>query len=312
MQPHHPDSHEQTPNEHWPELATVQRWFQAVVTHPGGVEAGVESPDATRLLPMTRDELEVMVTRSERVSAHDRIAIYANAYYARLLECLGETFPVLKRTLGDEVFNGFAFGYLQHHPSRSYTLGHLGDRFPDYLEETRPDRDEHGVVGDTPGWPDFLIDLARLEWVIVQVFDGPGIEQMETLRAEDLKDIGPEQWLDARLTTVPCLELLAVRFPLNEYYSAARHEPEGVAIPLPAPRDSYIAISRRDYIVRRHDLTHHQFRLLEALQQSQPLGDAIEFMMSLPGCDESVMAEALQDWFRDWTARQFFLGITAG
>ena len=31
-------------------LDVVQRWFQAVVTHPEGVEGGVESEEAQRLI----------------------------------------------------------------------------------------------------------------------------------------------------------------------------------------------------------------------------------------------------------------------
>lgn len=302
-----------TPNppkhDHWPELAEVQRWFQAVVTHPDGVEAGVESPDATQLLPMTRDELEVMITRSERVSARDRIAIYANAYYARLIECLGETYPVLKRTLGEEVFDGFAFGYLQHYPSRSYTLGHLGDQFPDFLNDTRPDRNPDGALGNTPAWPDFLIDLAHLEWAIIEVFDGPGIENKATLSAADLRDVASHQWPQARLTTAPCLRLLALRFPLNEYYSAARREAADIGLPPPGPAESYIAITRRDYIVRRHDLTRHQYRLLHALQQGLTLSEAIDAMSPESNEDEMAIAAGLQQWFADWTAQQFFLTI---
>lgn len=208
----------------WPDLSVVQRWFQSVVTHPDGVEAGVESPEASELVPLTRGELEVMITRSKRVSARDRIAIYANAYYARLLECIGESYPVLKQTLGEEAFNGLAFGYLQHYPSRSYTLGHLGDRFADYLNETRPDKtDDGGADGErAPAWPDFLIDLAKLEWTIALVYDGPGIEETPTLSAEQIGSITADTWPQIGLRTVPCLHLLKLNFPLNIYYTEVR------------------------------------------------------------------------------------------
>src|SRR5580693_4451685 len=35
-----------------PALDVVQRWFQAVVTSPGGVDAGIASAEAQRLVPL--------------------------------------------------------------------------------------------------------------------------------------------------------------------------------------------------------------------------------------------------------------------
>ena len=130
-------------------LDVVQRWFQAVVTHPGGVESGVESAEAQALIRLPRGELEAVVRRSRNLTAAERIGIYANAYYARLLECLAAYFPMLQKTLGEEIFEGFAFEYLQRYPSRSYTLSRLGEDFPRFLEETRPDSEE----SEAPSWP---------------------------------------------------------------------------------------------------------------------------------------------------------------
>lgn len=291
-------------NPAWPELSTVQKWFQAVVTHPDGIDAGVASSDAEALLPLSRAGLEQIITRSERVSARDRLAIYANAYYARLMECLGESFPVLKLTLSEEAFNAFSFAYLQHYPSRSYTLGHLGDRFPEFLEETRPDQ---GDADD--GWPEFLVDLARLELAIIRVFDGPGIEHAHTMNTDDLAKIRPADWAHARLRTVPCLELLAVRFPLNDFYTAARRTTEGFQPLPPPPADAYVAISRRDFIVRRHDLSRPQYVMLRALQEGRALADAIEVAFAESAVSDETVASELHAWFGEWTRHQFFSSV---
>jgi hypothetical protein len=138
-----------------PALDVVQRWFQAVVTHPAGAAAGIASPAAQGFVPLGRGALERLVRRSSRLTAEQRLAIYANAYYARLLECLAECFPVLERALGAEVFAGFAFDYLQRYPSRSYTLDRLADSFPRFLEETRPDRPQASPpLARDPAGPD--------------------------------------------------------------------------------------------------------------------------------------------------------------
>jgi hypothetical protein len=104
------------------------------------------------------------------LGARDRLAIYANGYRMRLLECLRGEFSALERLLGEPLFARFALDYLTAQPSTSYNLHELGARFPEHLARTRPDADEP--------WIDFMIDLARLERVVREVYDGPGDERL--------------------------------------------------------------------------------------------------------------------------------------
>src|ERR1700730_17054771 len=165
------------------QLAQIQRWLQDVITHPDRVEAGLSSPEAGAEVDHTPDRIEDVVEPSKRRTSIERLEVYANAYYARLLECLRDEFPALLHAAGEEVFDGLAFGYLQSYPSQSYTLSELSRRFAQYLEETRPrDEDEEGGA---PSWPDFMIDLVRLERCYSEVFDGPGAERLTPLRAPD-------------------------------------------------------------------------------------------------------------------------------
>jgi hypothetical protein len=287
----------------------VQRWMQAVIMHPEGVDAGLASDSARQHLDVAPEDVEQVIARSEAQTSVERLSIYANAYYARLLECLGEEFPVLKRTLGEETFDAFAMDYLQHYPSRSYTLGKLGESFMRYLAESRPakaDGDESAEAdgGELPAdWPNFLIDLATLEWTFSQVFDGPGIEGQTLLTSEQLQAIDAEQWPSARLEVVPCLKLLALRFPVNAFYTAMRRGEEPT---LPGPAASWLAITRRDFIVRRHELTERQYELLSALAAGDTIGAAIERAARAPGGDIEQFVVELGDWFRDWAAADFF------
>ncbi len=270
--------------------------------HADGVEAGLESGAAREHLDVPAEEVEQVIARSKALSSVARLSIYAEAYYARLLECLGEEFPQVKQTLGEETFNGFAFGYLQAYPSRSYTLGHLGDNFARYLAETRPER-ESTDDQNAPDWPEFLVDLATLEWTFNLVFDGPGVEREPLLDAESLRAVPPDHWSAVRLQTVPCLKLLALRFPVNAYYTAMRRgeQPE-----IPAAADSWLAITRRNYIVRRHELTRPQYELLSALIAGETLGAAIERTLQLPDMTFDTLAGELPGWFQSWTAEGYF------
>ena len=77
-------------------------------------------------------------------------------------EALATDYPALKHFLGDDGFLALVRGYVEAHPSRSYSLNRLGDRLPDY-------------VSQAPGLRRraFCHDLARLELALSEVFDAP-------------------------------------------------------------------------------------------------------------------------------------------
>ena len=300
---------EPEPEEEPRQLDVVERWFQTVITHPEGVDEGVGSSQAQQLIRLGRDQLEQVILRSKKLTAAERVSIYANAYYARLVECLGECFPILKKALGEEVFGGFALEYLQRYPSQSYTLDRLGENFSRFLEETRPDRSDDGDRPAKTNWPDFLFDLATREWTVAQAFDGPGIEHERIRAAADLQALPAERFGQARLIPVVCLRLLTFRYPVNDYYTAARRAGENEQVALPDPSIEHVAITRRDYIVRRHTLTPPQRALLEALQTGVTVTEAISAAAEISQLEDDELAGELQSWFRFWVAECFFQAV---
>src|SRR3954454_3145521 len=93
-------------------LANLQRWFQAAITHPAGVENGLRSADASEAIDLSNSSVEAIITRSARLTAIERLSIYHESYTLRLLECLRVDFPAVCYTLGDETFSAFALEYV--------------------------------------------------------------------------------------------------------------------------------------------------------------------------------------------------------
>ena len=283
------------------ELARMQRWFQAVVSHPDGVEVGATSQEAEAEFGSGAHPLESILTGSSKLDPANRIAVYANAYFARLVDCLGEVFPILKRTLGEEAFEGFAAEYLRENPSRSYTLHRLGLRFPEFLAVTRPPRED----ASQPDWADFLVDLARFELELYEVFDGPGIEdgpRLDVARLEALD--GPAAEI-ARLTPAPCLRLVATAFPVSEFYTLARAAAPDAELEFPDPQPSWVALTRRDYVVRRLPLAAGEYALLKQLKEGAAFGPALEAAAVRDDLDEATVGA----WFARWAREDLFVGI---
>ncbi len=285
-------------------LEQLQRWMQEVISHAEGITAGVDSNAARDQIDVGSDEVEQVILPSQALDSISRLQVYGNAYFARLMECLRESFPTVEHAIGREAFDEFAFGYLQSFPSESYTLNDLGNRFIEYLEATRPDREERerGEIG----FPDFLIDLMRLEWSIERVFDGPGFEGQAMLSADTLRAVPADRWPQARLTPAVCLRLLEFQFPVNDYFTAVRQqrEPE---FPLPEP--SFMALTRRNFVVRRFPLSQAEHVLLAALMRGETVGQAIATAAEHTTDDDATLAASLGRWFQDWTQVGFFQSL---
>lgn len=286
-------------------LNAIERWMRAVIMHPAGVQTGIASEEARRHLDVAAGEVEKVVTRSKALTASERLAIYSRAYHARLLECLRAEFPVLLHALGEELFNRFGLDYLERYPSQSYTLAHLGQRFPHYLQETRPDRDVPEPSRER--WPDFIIDLATLEREFSEVFDGPGVESRQVVTGDRLREVlQSADWTEVRLVAVPCLRLLSLRFPVNTYFVAVRQKgnPD-----LPEPVDTFLAITRRDYDVFLHELSRQRYELLSALICGESVAHAITLAAKITCSNHDQVAADLNAWIIDWAALGFFVAI---
>ena len=285
-------------------LDELQRWMQAVVTHPRGVAAGIESDQAREQVPLVPEQAEHIVTRSRALSALERLNIYNQSYFARLLECLRHEYSVLAAALGEELFDAFAVGYLESHPSTSYTLELLGAGFPEHLAATRPPRE--AKPDSAADWPEFMIDLARLERTVNEVFDGPGVEGEPLLDSGRLETISPQHWPAARLVCVPCLRLVKLHFPVNDYFTAVRL---GRTVPVPQADPEFLAVTRRDYRVLRYELELSQYVLLRGLIAGEPVGAAIARAAAVSPAADDDLALQLREWFANWTANGFFRDV---
>lgn len=289
-----------------PNLEQIQRWMQSVIMHPGGVAEGVESPAARAHLDVTLASLDEVIRRSRALASDARLEIYVDAYYERLLECLREEFGATRHAVGDELFDALAFGYLQHYPSRSYTLCELGARFPRYLDESRLHAN-HPPDAAPPTWPEFVVEMATFERVQREVYDAPGTEGMALFDSQRLHEVPADDFPDLRLVVAPCLRLCWLAHAVHEYWAAWKHElPPAV----PDSRQTYLAITRLDYTLVRHELTGTQFALLESIVRGGTLANAVAAASEVAG-DNSGLADELGEWFATWTRQGFFVGIDA-
>jgi hypothetical protein len=96
---------------------------------------------------------------------------------------------------------------------------------------------------------------------------------------------------------------------LNEYYTALKNDQ---TVAPPPAQNSWMAITRRDYIVRRYELTEPEFAILSALSIGQSLGDAIACAAGVYPSDVEQLAADVRRWFQIWTAAPMFQKLLSG
>src|SRR5262249_26851078 len=140
------------------------------------------------------------------------------------------------------------------------------------------------------------------EQAIDRVFDGPGMEQAAS--AAQPFALPSEDPIDLHLTFNPSFELLAFECPVSTYYAAwkADHKPIW-----PDPQEQFVALLRRDYVVRRYELTGVQHALLRSLRDGQTLEGSLLAAAAQWRTSIDDLAMDVRDWFTKWSAEQFFV-----
>src|SRR5689334_14621222 len=225
-------------------LASLQLWMKTVVTERGSLMEKLESAAQQHGLLV-----EEVVAEKRGLSAHQRLGIYTSGYVARLLECMRTDFPVLRRFVGDSVFDAFAKAYIVTEPPHSPSLFDLGADFAKFLEETKP-KTEMGLLDLPP-------EIARLERARTEVMRARGTETdpPATTSLSPLEIFSE----DLKLHATPCLRLLELKFSLVDFFQQTdQAEPD--------QRLTFVAVGRSDYCVFVKEIERWQFVFLQACE----------------------------------------------
>jgi hypothetical protein len=170
-------------------LAGLEALLYRLITAPRGVEEGLANEKSFRAAG-----LESIICGDDRLSAKERVEIYANAYFYRLLDVLKEDFPATLAVLGDVNFHNLITGYLIEYPPTEPSIFYAGRHLQDFLR-THPMRDQ------SP----FLADLAGLERTTLEVFHGP---EAQSLDAAGMREVPPQDWPAMTLRTHPAARIM--------------------------------------------------------------------------------------------------------
>jgi hypothetical protein len=133
------------------ELVQMQKAFFRCISRPLG-------PRDT----MVRDRnTDGMILENDRLTSHERLRLYAQQYWWRLLDSLRDDFPATEKVLGSKRFHQLSVRYIAKCPSRKYSLIYLGERFAAFIaRDTKVPARLRGLARD----------VAALEWAQMESF----------------------------------------------------------------------------------------------------------------------------------------------
>jgi hypothetical protein len=251
----------------WETLASAQHEFAGLVTGLDGAEGWLRSDRA--------------------IPAHERIRVYANAYFSRIHDVLRSDYGALHAALGADAFHDLVKLYLISHPSRSFSLRYVGERLPAFLA---------GPIGEPflRRWP-FAAELARLEWAITDVFDAA---DTPVLTRAALAALPPEAWEPLRFELIAAHRLLRSAWPVHRIRDAWE---TNTPLPELEPASTWILVHRRDEQVLYRAVSDIEAQALKCVQERLSFGDVCARIAELTGEAQAPVRalELLERWLVD-------------
>ncbi len=226
--------------------------------------------------------LQASLLGSAALSAEQGLAIYHNAYRARLLEALRADYPAVHDWLGDEEFDALALAYISAHPSQHFSLRWLGAQLADFID---------GYLVPAQAAP--LSELARLEWAFTLAFDAVdapplSLTQMAELPAED--------WPTLQVRLLHCVQWRECRHNSLAIWRACKEQGEFPGSQLLSEGEVCL-IWREQLITRYRSLAADEATALQGMTQQG--WSFAELCAQLSELGEQAPVQAVT-WLRQW------------
>ncbi|MCP4413475.1 MAG: DUF2063 domain-containing protein [Gammaproteobacteria bacterium] len=206
------------------------------------------------------DHLQPMFGETGRKKeAEERFSIYRNNVTLSLSEAIADTFPVVKRLIGDDCFNAAAVAFIREHPPAKPSLLFYGKGFIDFIK-TWPACSELG----------YLSDVAQLEWSYIRAFHA---KDKDLLDNSILQQIAPESLGEVIFTIHPSVHLMRSTWPVDSIWEENLKD-EVATLDLEILSPGNLLIYRQDRQVQVVNLSVECFNFLSALTEGKSITNA--------------------------------------
>ncbi|CRX37493.1 DNA-binding domain-containing protein [Estrella lausannensis] len=274
-------------------LTKLQAWFGNVITQPIDESSSI-NPLAPSGKPI-EEEAKAFIKPSKTLSPKERMQIYNQQYWWRLLNIMHENFPLVTRLFGYYDFNQtIAIPYLEKHPPGHWSLAVLGETLPQWIEEKYQEDDKA-----------LVLDAARLDWAFNMSFSARELKPIDIIKATTEEEGG--RLLTEKVMLQPHLFLLELKYDLIPFRSALLKEDGDHFVDHDFPKlkkqKKHLVIYRTPAMfIEWKEISAEESVILGRFREGRSIEDVCSWLETQQG---PLLAEAeknLLHWFHEWTA----------
>lgn len=270
-------------------LKREQVWFGSIIGRPIDIDSRMD-PISPSGLPMEIEAAE-HIAPSPTLRPEQRIQIYNQQYWWRLLNTMHELYPLVTRLFGYSDFNQtIAIPYLVKYPPRNWSLTLIGDRLAQWIEEEYVGNDKK-----------LVLESAILDWSFTDSFitqDIPPINSEQLIKLQES---------NSKLYTQPHLHLFEMAYDLFRYRVDFLKNPPEYWMDNDFPeldhsKPYFFALHRnKSNDIAWREIPKTEYLLLAQFQKGSSLDNVCQWIEEQ---SEEIYEDAmqnLQQWFHDWT-----------
>ncbi len=265
-------------------LKRMQAWFGKAISTPLPPEYG-GNPLAISA-PRLRPKAEAFLNAKHGLSGFDRLGIYNQQYWFRLLTIMQDEHPCAVHVLGLHPYNDWAARYLSAHPPSSPYLSLLDAEFFRFMDKNYRGRNRKAVL-----------EAIAHDMAFSRAVDAPAG-----------KTPAPGDFASGRLDAVkmrlaPHVTPLRLSFDLAAFRAACIRD-ESLEKRIALKRMASCAVVyRHAFLPRWKPISRAAYKLLTELRTPGTLRNIFSRLEGRLSARERKELEAhLQEWFREWTA----------
>ena len=220
------------------------------------------------------------VVEPVRGNKNERIDVYGEAYYLRLLEAAILDYRCLYFQLGDAAFWDLFVDYINKYPSHYFTVHYIGFELPQYLRQH---------VADKP----YLAELAEFEIALNNASDA---KDVAIATMDDLRAIDPNEWGNLRFTFHPSLYLLEFNWNILEIWQGFLNQTKVEAAIINSP--TLLTIWRKKLDPFYYVVDQKENWMIAELMKNVSFGDVCEGLGQLFEKEEEIAPYAVNTLIR--------------
>ncbi|MXO91790.1 HvfC/BufC N-terminal domain-containing protein [Pontixanthobacter aquaemixtae] len=205
--------------------------------------------------------------------------IYRNAYRARLVDALRDTYNRTAKWVGEDAYRQAAAHHIITRPPNSWTLDHAADGFPDTLRELFRSNPE-------------VAELGWLEWAMHQAFVAADAEPLDAAGLGEIAaGFAEEDWANMRLTFLPGTDQLPIAHDIGVLWRALgedSREEDGESPDFSAAEPLHCVVWREGIKPVFMQVKDAEGRALQMMRDGATYGGMCEALIEMLGEEDAV------------------------